>query len=181
MSRIGKQPVILPDGVSASMNDRDLVIEKGGNKLSQWIDPVIDVAVDGGSVVFSRKDDERRHRALHGLYRALAQNMVVGLTTGYEKKLLIVGVGFGAKLAGNVLELNVGYANTIRVKIPEGVTVELPETTVIVVKGTDKQLVGQIAAEIRGARPPEPYKGKGIRYSDEVVRRKAGKTVGAAG
>jgi len=163
------------------MNGRDLVIEKGGKKLSQWVDPSIDVAVDAKSVVFTRTTEERRHRAMHGLYRALAQNMVTGLVTGFEKKLQVVGVGFGVRLAGKVLELNVGYANTIKVDIPDGVTVETPDTTTIVVKGADKQVVGQLAAEIRAARPPEPYKGKGIRYSDEVVRRKAGKTVGATG
>ena len=163
------------------MNGRDLVREKGSHKLSQWIDPSIDVALEDGSVVFSRKSDDSRQRALHGLYRALAQNMVVGLTKGYEKRLLIVGVGFGAKLAGKTLDLNVGYANTIKVEIPDGVTVETPETTTVVVKGFDKQKVGQVAAEIRSSRPPEPYKGKGVRYLDETVKRKAGKTVGAAG
>ncbi len=171
----------LPDGVSAAMSGCDLVIEKGSNKLSQWIDPAIAVEIADGAITFTRTLDERRERALHGLYRALAQNMVVGLVTGYEKKLLVVGVGFGAKLAGKTPAPPVGFANTIRVQIPDGITVELPETTTIVVKGTDKQMVGQVAAEIRRSRPPEPYKGKGVRYADEVVKRKAGKTVGAAG
>lgn len=181
MSRIGKQPVTLSDGVSASMNDRDLVVEKGGVKLSQWIDPRIDVKIEDGSVNFSRQDDDRRNRALHGLYRALTQNMVDGLVKGYERRLQIVGVGFGAKLAGKTVELNVGFANTIVVTVPDGVTVELPDPTSIVVKGPNKQLVGQTAANLRRARPPEPYKGKGVRYADEVVKRKAGKTVGAGG
>jgi large subunit ribosomal protein L6 len=172
---------MLVDGVSASMNGRELVLEKGSNKLSQWIDPSIDVALGEGSIVFSRQSDERRYRALHGLYRSLAQNMVIGLTKGFEKKLLIVGVGFGAKLAGQAVDLNVGYANTVRVQIPDGVTVETPDSTTVLVKGYDKQKVGQVAAEIRRSRPPEPYKGKGVRYADEFVKRKSGKTVGAAG
>ncbi len=179
MSRIGKKPVTLPDGVSAQMTGRELTIGKGNNKLTQWIDPAIDVAVVDGHVTFRRSDDQRRNRALHGLYRALAQNMVEGLTKGYEKRLTIVGVGFGAKLSGQVVELNVGYANNIKVSIPAGVIVEVPEATTIVVKGIDKHAVGQTAANIRRARPPEPYKGKGVRYVDEVVKRKAGKTVGA--
>ncbi len=179
MSRIGKQPVPLVDGVTASMDGRDLTLSKGNAKLTQWIDPAIDVAIDDGAVTFTREGDDRRSRALHGLYRSLANNMVEGLTKGYERRLQIVGVGFGAKLAGKTVELNVGYANTIKVDVPEGVVVELPDPMAIVVKGADKQKVGQTAATLRRARPPEPYKGKGVRYADEVVKRKAGKTVGA--
>jgi len=182
VSRIGNKPVALPDGVKAAMSGRDLVIEKGSNKLSQWIDPAITVAVEDGAVRFSRGDsDVRSVRSLHGLYRSLAANMVEGVTNGFQKELKIEGVGYGAKLTGQVVELNVGYANTIRVKVPAGVTIEIPDPTKIVVKGLDKQKVGQTAAEIRQARPPEPYKGKGVRYADEVVKRKQGKTVGAAG
>ncbi|MBI4881953.1 MAG: 50S ribosomal protein L6 [Planctomycetes bacterium] len=181
MSRIGKQPVLLREGVKATLDGRELVIEKGGRKLSQWIDPAISVAIEGETVVFARASDDVRTRALHGLYRALAQNMVTGLLKGYQKTLKIVGVGYGARPAGKTLELNVGYANPVRVEIPEGLTVEVPDASTIVVKGHDKHRVGQLAADIRRARPPEPYKGKGIRYSDEVVRRKAGKTVGASG
>lgn len=180
MSRIGKQPVPLSDGVTAEMQGRDLVISKGNDRLTQFIDPAISVAIEDGVVSFTRKDDERRNRALHGLYRSLAANMVEGLTKGYEKRLQIVGVGFGAKLAGQRVDLTVGYSNTIHVDIPNGVTVEIPDPALIVVKGFDKQAVGQMAANLRQARPPEPYKGKGVRYFGEAVKRKAGKTVGAA-
>jgi large subunit ribosomal protein L6 len=183
VSRIGRKPVTLPAGVKAAMSGRDLVVEKGNEKLTQWVDPAIDVKVAEGSIVFSRRTegDDRRERALHGLYRALAANMVEGLTTGFKKDLRIEGVGFGAKLVGKDVELSLGYANAIRVKVPKGVTVEIPDPTKITVKGFDKQKVGQTAAEIRLARPPEPYKGKGVRYADEVVKRKQGKTVGATG
>ncbi len=181
MSRIGKQPVLLHEGVKAALSGRELQIEKGGRRLCQWIDPAITVTIEGESVVFTRGSDDGRTRALHGLYRALAQNMVTGLLKGYQKTLKIVGVGFGARPAGKSLELNVGFANPVKIEIPEGLTVEVPDATTIVVKGCDKHSVGQLAADIRRARPPEPYKGKGIRYVDEVVRRKAGKTVGAGG
>jgi large subunit ribosomal protein L6 len=183
VSRIGRKPVALPAGVKASMSGRDLVVEKGSEKLTQWVDPAIDVKVADGSIEFSRREstDDQRERALHGLYRALAANMVEGLMSGFKKELRIEGVGFGAKLVGKDIELSLGFANAIRVKVPKGVTVEVPDPTKIVVKGFDKQKVGQTAAEIRQARPPEPYKGKGVRYLDEVVRRKQGKTVGATG
>lgn len=161
------------------MTGRDLVIEKGNTKLSQWVDPSITVTIDDGTVTFTRVGDERRERALHGLYRSIANNMVVGLTKGYEKRLRIEGVGFGAQLKGKVVEMNVGYANKIPVDVPPGVTVKIPDPQTVVVSGADKQMVGQVAAELRAARPPEPYKGKGVRYADEAIKRKAGKTVGA--
>ena len=179
MSRIGKQPVSLPAGVKAAMSGRQLTVEKGALKLTQWIDPTIDVAIADGSIKFTRKTDERRERALHGLYCSLANNMVKGLVTGYEKRLEIHGVGFGAKVQGKVLELTVGFAEPAKLKIPDGVKVECPDATKLVIKGHDKHMVGQFAADVRRVRKPEPYKGKGIRYADEVVRRKAGKTVGA--
>lgn len=181
MSRIGKQPVVLPAGISGTLSGRDLVIAKGNTKLTQWIDPAIDVAIQGGAILFTRQADSRRDRALHGLYRALANNMVKGLTGGYEKRLKIEGVGYGAKLAGKEIELTVGFANPVRLKIPAGLTVEVPDATTVVVKGVDKHMVGQFAANLRLVRPPEPYKGKGVRYADEIVKRKAGKTVGAGG
>jgi len=179
VSRIGKQPVVLPAGVKASMNDRTLTVEKGSSKLTQWVDPAIDVAVEGSNLVFQRKGDGRRERAMHGLYRALAANMVTGLVSGYERRLEIVGVGYGAKVQGNIVELNVGFAMPRRITIPAGVKVETPEPTKIVIKGADKHQVGQLAATIRLTRPPEPYKGKGIRHAGEVVKRKQGKTVGS--
>lgn len=161
------------------MNGRDLVVEKGSNKLSQWIDPAIDVAIDDAAITFTRDGDERRDRALHGLYRSIASNMVLGLTKGYEIRMRIDGVGFGAALKGKVVELNVGYANKILVAVPAGVTVDVPDAQTVIVKGSDKQKVGQTAADVRAARPPEPYKGKGVRYADEVIKRKAGKKVGS--
>ena len=179
MSRIGRQPVPIPDGVSVRMDGRVLEVSKGNTKLRQWIDPRIDVEIVDGEVRFSRRSDDRSGRAMHGLYRALCANMVKGVTEGYQKQLQIVGVGFGAQLKGKTLELNVGFANRVEIAVPDGITVEVPNASTIVVKGADKQLVGQTAAAIRRVRPPEPYKGKGIRYVDEVVKRKAGKTVGA--
>jgi len=179
VSRIGKQPVPLADGVAASMNGRDLEVSKGKDKLTQWIDPSISVAIEDGRITFDRTADDARQRALHGLYRSLAANMVEGLTKGYERRLQIVGVGYGAKINGKFVDLSVGYANTLKVEIPDGITVEAPGGTALVVRGVDKQKVGQTAATLRAARPPEPYKGKGVRYADEIVKRKAGKTVGA--
>lgn len=160
------------------MAERTLVVEKGNQKLSRWIDPAIDVKIDGTSIVFERKGDTKRERALHGTYRALAHSMVHGLVKGYEKRLQIIGVGFGAKVQGKVVELNVGFALPRKIAIPAGVTVECPKPEEVVVKGADKEAVGQLAATLRLQRPPEPYKGKGLRYVDEVVKRKQGKAAG---
>lgn len=160
------------------MSDRTLVVEKGSNKLSRWIDPAIEVAVSANSIVFTRKDDSKRARALHGTYRSIANGMVVGLSKGFEKRMQVIGVGFGAKVVGKIVELNVGFAQPRKLPIPAGVTVECPKPEEIIVKGADKEAVGQLAAKIRLTRPPEPYKGKGIRYVDEVVQRKQGKAAG---
>jgi large subunit ribosomal protein L6 len=139
----------------------------------------VGIAVEDGTAKVARQDDQRESRALHGLSRALLANMVVGVSEGFRKELNIVGVGYRASLQGSTIELQVGYSHNVRVEAPEGVTFEVPEPTRILVSGIDKEKVGQVAADIRKVRPPEPYKGKGIRYSDEVVRRKAGKA-GAA-
>jgi large subunit ribosomal protein L6 len=180
VSRIGKKPVQLPSGVSAAFSGRELVVSKGNVKLTQWVDPAIDVSIANGSIVFDRKSDDRRHKQLHGLYRAIANNMVDGLVKPFEKRLQIVGVGFGAKVLGkDYVEMTLGFANAIKVKIPAGITVTTPDATNIVITGADRQKVGQLAAELRKLRKPEPYKGKGVRYIDEVVKRKAGKAVGA--
>jgi large subunit ribosomal protein L6 len=133
------------------------------------------VAVDDGTLTVSRENDERENRALHGLTRALINNMVIGVTEGYSKELTAVGVGYRASLKGNTLELLVGFSHPVNIEPPDGITLEVPEPTKIIVSGIDKQKVGQVAADIRAVRPPEPYKGKGIRYVDEYVRRKAGK------
>ncbi|HEX9856598.1 MAG TPA: 50S ribosomal protein L6 [Acidimicrobiia bacterium] len=175
MSRIGNNPIKVPSGVEVSVRD-DIVTVKGAKgTLAQQVDSRVAVQVEDGVVTLTRVDDERESRALHGLYRSLVSNMVVGVSDGFRKELQTVGVGYRANLQGSRLELQVGFSHPVHVEAPDGITFEVPEPTRIVVSGTDKQLVGQVAANIRGVRPPEPYKGKGIRYVDEQVRRKAGK------
>ena len=181
MSRIGKQPVPVPAGVKVNIANGVVRVEGPKGKLEQAIHPNMQVATDGKQLTVTRPNDERLNRALHGLTRALINNMVVGVTTGYEKKLKIEGVGFQAAMKGKGVELTVGFANRIVHTPPEGVTVAVPDPTTIVVSGADKQKVGQFAAEIRASKKPEPYKGKGIRYENEVVRRKEGKSFAAGG
>lgn len=178
MSRIGKKPVSVPSGVKVNVADRKVMVEGKLGKLEYTHRPEIGVKVedDGKSVVCTRDSDERTIRAYHGLTRALINNMMVGVTEGYEKKLEIQGVGYLAAIQGKTLQLRVGFANEVHKTIPAGLTVTCPDQTHIVIKGTDKQLVGEFAAEVRAVRKPEPYKGKGIRYEGEQVRRKAGKT-----
>ena len=179
MSRIGKQPVVIPAGVKVGVAERAISVEGPLGKLDWEFHPEIDVRYDEAdkSVRIDRRSDARLARALHGLSRAIIQNMVVGVTKGYEKKLEIVGVGYLAAVQKDKLQLRVGFANEIHLPIPKGLTVTCPDQTHVVIKGTDKQLVGQFAAEVRSVRKPEPYKGKGIRYDGEVVRRKAGKAM----
>lgn len=175
MSRVGKAPIELPAGVDVAVDD-DVVSVKGPKgDLSETLDPRISTSVDDGVVTLTRVDDERETRALHGLSRALVNNMVIGVSEGYQKELTAVGVGYRAALKGKTLELQVGFSHPVLVEAPDGIEFEVPEPTKIFVRGIDKQLVGQVAANVRAARPPEPYKGKGIRYVDEHVRRKAGK------
>lgn len=186
MSRIGKQPVAVPADVKVQVADGKIVVEgKKGGKLEFAYHPNMTVKFDAvaKAVTIARPDDERQNRALHGLTRSLIANMVEGVTKGYEKRLKIEGLGYSAKLDKKAIVLTVGYANAIRLEPPEGVTVEIADKdgTVIVVKGSDKQKVGQFAAEIRASRKPEPYKGKGIRYENEVVRRKEGKSFASGG
>lgn len=178
MSRIGKQPVTVPSGVKIGLTGQEISVEGPLGKLSIELRPEIAAKFDEGAkqVIISRADDSRQARALHGLSRALIQNMVVGVTKGYEKKLEIVGVGYLAAIQKGVLQLRVGFANEIQKPIPAGLTVTCPDQTHVVIKGSDKQMVGQFAAEVRAVRKPEPYKGKGVRYEGEQVRRKAGKT-----
>jgi large subunit ribosomal protein L6 len=179
MSRIGKSPVSVPKGVKASVEGGSLKVEGPLGKLEHAIHPAVSVEVDGGAaeIRVTRSGDHRVARSVHGLTRALAANMVEGVSKGYEKKLEIVGVGYLAALQKNTLQLRVGFANELQVAIPAGLTVTCPDQTHIHIKGIDKQLVGQFAAEVRALRKPEPYKGKGIRYENEQVRRKAGKAV----
>jgi large subunit ribosomal protein L6 len=175
MSRIGKKPIEIPSGVTVGIADRQITVEGKNGKLSFTHRPEISVAVDGNIVNVSRDAEDRTSRELHGLTRALIANMVEGVANGYETKLEIVGVGYLASLAGDTLQLRVGYANELHRKIPEGLTVTCPDQTHIVVQGCDKQKVTQFAAEIRALRKPEPYKGKGIRYQGEYVKIKPGK------
>lgn len=184
MSRIGKQPVSVPAGVKVSIDGRKVNVEGPVGKLQFEHRAEISVAYDEAArkIIVTRDGDARLSRALHGLTRAMIANMVVGVTKGYEKTLEIVGVGYGAKIQGRQLALTVGYADTRMLAIPEGVIVETPSATRVVVKGPDKQKIGDFAARVRKVRKPEPYQGKGIRYSNEVVRRKAGKAfAGTAG
>ena len=178
MSRIGKKPVPIVDGVKVNVSQREITVEGKLGKLVWTHRPEVDVVVeaDKKQVVVSRKSDDRLPRALHGLTRALIRNMVEGVSKGYEKKLEIQGVGYLAAIQKDVLQLRVGFANEVQKPIPAGLTVTCPDQTHILIKGTDRQKVGQFAAEVRAVRKPEPYKGKGIRYDGEQVRRKAGKT-----
>jgi large subunit ribosomal protein L6 len=178
MSRIGKQPVVVPTNVKVEVQGSTVRVEGPKGKLQESFRSEIGLKFDPDkkAVIVTRSSDEREARALHGLTRALIQNMVRGVTDGFEKKLKIEGIGYQARKDKNNVILTVGYANAIEMKPPEGVTVDVPDPTTIIVKGADKQKVGQFAAEIRASRKPEPYKGKGIRYENEVVRRKEGKS-----
>lgn len=176
MSRIGKLPVGIPTGVEVRKSDRTLTVKGPKGELTLDVHPAMAVTVEDDRLVVTRPSDAKQHRALHGLTRALIANMVQGVTDGFQKTLEIVGVGYRADPNGEGITLSVGYSHTIDYTPVEGVTLECPNQTTIVVSGPDKQKVGQAAAEIRGFRPPEPYKGKGIRYQGEHIRRKAGKT-----
>ena len=178
MSRIGKQPVAIPGGVKVQVADGKVRIEGPKGKLELVYHRIMNVLYDDKAKVISvsRPDDERLSRSLHGLTRSLISNMIVGVTKGYEKRLKIEGIGYQARLDKKALVLTVGYANAVEMPPPEGVTVELSDPTTIIIRGPDKQKVGQYAAEVRKVRKPEPYKGKGIRYENETVRRKEGKS-----
>ena len=177
MSRIGKKPVKIPDKVKVQTDGCTVTVEGPLGKLQWEHRPEVSTIVEGDELLVSRQDDERESRALHGLTRALIQNMVVGVTEGYERRLEIHGVGYLAAIQGQVLQLRVGFANELQVPIPEGLNVTVPDQQHIVVRGIDKQMVGQFAAEVRALRKPEPYKGKGIRYMGEQIRRKQGKAM----
>jgi len=177
MSRIGKQPIEIPSGVDVTIGDDSLVSVKGPRgTLTQRVHPDMVLVRDEGVLRVERPSDAAQHRSLHGLTRTLIANMVEGVTKGYEKRLSIVGVGYRVVMKGSDLEIQVGYSHPVVVQAPEGIEFETPSATSIVVRGNDKQQVGEVAANIRKIRKPEPYKGKGIRYSDERVLRKAGKS-----
>lgn len=177
MSRVGKLPVKIPKGVSVDVKPAVVAVKGPKGELSRSYEPVVEFKVEGEECVVSRKDESKRTRSLHGLYRQLLHNMVVGVSEGYTRTLEINGVGYRAELAGETITLNLGYSNPIEYVIPEGVsiTVEGKQNNQIVVSGISKERVGQTAAELRSLRPPEPYKGKGVKYLEEQIRRKVGK------
>jgi large subunit ribosomal protein L6 len=183
MSRIGRKPVAVPKGVTVTVGDDGVLTVKGPKgELKQAVDRDITVEVKDDEVSFARPTDQIRHRALHGLYRALVANLVKGVTLGYERKLELIGVGFKAANQGNVLDLSLGYSHNIIFEVPKEIKVvtqqEKGQNPLIILEGIDKQLIGQVAAKLRSLRKPEPYKGKGVRYVGEVVRKKAGKAAG---
>ena len=175
MSRIGKQPIEIPDGVNVAVDPGRVTVNGPLGELTQKVPVRIKVEKEDGQLVVKRPTERGDDRALHGLTRSLVANMVEGVTKGFEKRLQIQGVGYRAALRGTALELNVGFSHSVVIDAPAGITFEVPTQTEILVKGIDKQQVGEIAAEVRDVRPPEPYKGKGIRYAGEQVRRKVGK------
>ena len=177
MSRIGKQPITVPSGVDVTIDGATVRVKGPKGQLEHQIVGDVSIARDGDVLTVSRSDDARSNRSLHGLQRTLISNMVVGVSEGFAKELEIVGVGYRAAAQGpDAIELAVGYSHPVKVQAPDGITFEVPQPTRIVVRGHDKQLVGQVAADIRKIRKPEPYKGKGIRYAGEHIRRKAGKS-----
>lgn len=182
MSRIGNKPVSIPKGVTVSVSGSVVTVKGPKGTLTQEMDRDIQIEITETEIILKRPTEQIRHRAMHGLYRSLLNNLVKGVTEGYKKDLELVGVGFKAANTGNILDLSLGYSHNIIFEVPKelkvSTTTEKGQNPKIFLEGTDKQLIGQVAAKIRGLRKPEPYKGKGVRYSDEVVRRKAGKAAG---
>ncbi len=178
MSRIGKMPIEVPSGVEVRIEGTTVTVKGPKGELTETFHEDMKISMQDGSIVVERPSDERDHRSLHGLTRSLLANMVTGVSEGFSKTLEIVGVGYRAMLKGKDLEMQLGFSHPVLVKAEEGITFEVPSADKVIVHGIDKQRVGQVAAEIRAWRPPEPYKGKGVRYKDEHVRRKVGKTAG---
>lgn len=176
MSRIGKAPITVPSGVDVAIEGQQVTVKGPKGTLSHVVDRPIAVVLEDGVLSVSRPDDERENRALHGLSRSLVNNLVLGVTQGYERKLEIHGVGYRVQLKGNALEFALGFSHPVRIEAPEGITFSVESPTRFSVQGIDKQAVGQVAANIRRLRKPDPYKGKGVRYQGEVVKRKVGKT-----
>ncbi len=183
MSRIGKAPIEIPAGVTVQVKDNVVTVKGPKGDLSQEVNPDITVKVENGHVVLTRPSDDRGHRAMHGLYRALVHNMVVGVSEGYKKEMELVGVGYRASATGQVLELALGYSHAIYIKLPKEIKVEAKternKNPLIILESSDKQLLGQVCAKIRSLRKPEPYKGKGIKFVGEIIRRKSGKSANA--
>ena len=175
MSRIGRAPITIPDGVTVDIKGQHVTVTGPRGTLSHTVVEPIRIAQEDGRLVVTRPTDRGPHRALHGLSRSLVANLVTGVSEGFERRLEIQGVGYRAQMKGQALELAVGYSHPVTIDPPDGIQFEVPAPTQVVVKGIDKQQVGEIAAQVRGTRPPEPYKGKGVRYAGEIVRRKVGK------
>ncbi|MGH7821847.1 MAG: 50S ribosomal protein L6 [Candidatus Binatia bacterium] len=180
MSRIGKLPVKVPQGVKVSLGAGSVAVEGPKGRLEASLDRCVDVAMKDDTVVVTRKDDERRSRAIHGLTRKLVANMVDGVTRGFTRVLEINGVGYRAEVRGNAINFTLGYSHPILFQLPKGVHAKVDKQTVVTLESADRQLLGEVAAMIRSLRPPEPYKGKGVKYAEERIRRKAGKAAGAA-
>lgn len=183
MSRIGKAPIEIPAGVTVQVNGNVVTVKGTKGELRQEVNPVIKVNVEGNKIELTRPDDERQNRAMHGLYRALVHNMVVGVSEGYKKEMELVGVGYRATATGQVLELALGFSHAIYIKLPKEIKVEAKsernKNPLIILESSDKQLLGQVCAKIRSLRKPEPYKGKGIKFVGEIIRRKSGKSASA--
>ena len=175
MSRIGRLPITVPSGVDVTIDGRNVTVKGPKGTLSRSLHPDIAVTQEDGSIVVTRPTEQKTHKQLHGLTRTLVNNMVIGVTDGYRKGLEITGVGYRAALNGKKLQLNLGYSHPIEIEPPDGISFEVENPTRLAVVGIDKELVGQIAAQVRSTRKPEPYKGKGVRYAGEYIRRKAGK------
>lgn len=175
MSRIGKKPIVIPEGVKIELKDRILFVEGPKGNLNKALPERIEIEINNNQIFVKRKSDNKMDKALHGLYRALILNMIKGVTEGYSKELEIVGVGYKAQVKDNVLTMHLGFSHPVNFIIPEGIKIETPKQTQIIVRGIDKEKVGEVAAQIRKISPPEPYKGTGIRYAGEFVRRKIGK------
>jgi large subunit ribosomal protein L6 len=178
MSRIGKRPVVLPKNVTAALDGQTITVKGPKGELRRTLHPAMMVALEEGAVVVRRPSEEHEHKALHGLTRTLVSNMVEGVAKGFQKQLEIVGVGYKAEQRPYGLQLALGFSHPVEYRAPKGIKLSAPQPTQVVIEGADKEMVGQVAAEIRGLRPPEPYKGKGIKYAGEQVRRKAGKAGG---
>ena len=176
MSRIGREPIVVPAGIDVTIGDNNVVTVKGPlGTLTQEFSTAMNIALEGGKITVTRPNDEKEMRALHGLTRTLLNNMIIGVKEGYQKKLQIVGVGYRVAKQGNKLVMNLGYSHDVVFEEGDGVTFDAPDANTIIVKSADKQKCGQVAAKIRAKRPPEPYHGKGVKYENEVIRRKSGK------
>ena len=176
MSRIGRKPINIPAGVNVKVDGNVITVKGPKATLTQQFHPNMTVAVEGNEILVTRPNDEKQNRSLHGLTRTLIHNMAIGVTEGFKKELDVNGVGYRVAKEGKKLNMNIGFSHPVIVEEIDGITIDVPSPNKIVISGTDKQKVGQFAAEVRGKRPPEPYKGKGIKYTDEVIRRKEGKT-----